>query len=523
MDSRGNRGDTQGKPYENEHGRPLPMLFRTATGDIRKRSFTGSARESDLLIVPFVSQRSITLREGSGNTFIVFLKERRKGDCRMLKIPEKIRELQRKLYQKAKQEKEYRFYLLYDKVYRLDILNHAYNLVRANKGAPGIDGETFESIEERGGVKGYLEDIAGELKRKEYKPKPIRRVYIPKASGGKRPLGIPTIKDRVVQTAVKIVIEPIFEADFQDNSYGFRPKRSAHQAVDDVKKHLLQGKTDVIDADISKYFDTIPHGRLIQLVAKRIVDKNILRLIKMWLKAPVVEEREDGKKEYKRNDRGTPQGGIVSPLLANIYLNVLDTLWKIKKVQERFGARFVRYADDSVVLCKGSTERILKGMKTVLSGLGLTLNEEKTRVVDARHESFNFLGFTIVIRRGMRTGREFPLTVPSKEALKHIRAEIKQFTTEQYSAIPTDIVIRKVNEVVRGWVSYFYYGNCTTALSSLRKYLVRRIRIYLRRKHHFNGYGYKAFPDDYYYQTLDLYKIPRTAPWAHSVKAAGGR
>jgi RNA-directed DNA polymerase len=177
----------------------------------------------------------------------------------MLKTPEKIRELQRKLYQKAKQEREYRFYLLYDKVYSVDILSHAYNLVRANKGAPGVDGETFESIEEEeGGVKGYLEDIVGELKRKEYKPKPVRRVYIPKASGGRRPLGIPTIKDRVVQMSVKIVIEPIFEADFQNNSYGFRPKRSAHQAVQDVQRHLLQGKTDVIDADISKYFDTIP-------------------------------------------------------------------------------------------------------------------------------------------------------------------------------------------------------------------------------------------------------------------------
>jgi RNA-directed DNA polymerase len=464
------------------------------------------------------------LREGRGNSFITFLKKRRKGDCGMLKTPEKIRELQRKLYQKAKQEKEYRFYLLYDKVYRMDILNHAYNLVKANKGAPGVDGETFESVEKKeGGVEGYLKEVAGELKRKEYKPKPVRRIYIPKADGGKRPLGIPTIRDRVVQMAVKIVIEPIFEADFQDNSYGFGPKRSAHQAVDDVKEHLDQGRMKVIDADISKYFDTIPHEKLLQLVAKRIVDKNILKLIKMWLKAPIVEEREDGKKEYKGNDKGTPQGGVISPLLANIYLNVLDTLWKVKKVQERLGARLVRYADDCVVLCKGNTERVLNGMKTVLGDLGLTLNEVKTKVVDAQQEKFTFLGFSVCVKRGRKFGRLFPLVEPSKKAMKHIRSEIKQLTTEQYSAIPTEVVIQRVNEVVRGWVGYFYYGNSSRAMSSLRRYLVRRMRIYLRRKHHYRGYGYKRFPDDYYYQTLGLYKIPRTAPWAQTAKASGGR
>jgi RNA-directed DNA polymerase len=441
----------------------------------------------------------------------------------MLKTPENIREFQRKLYQKAKQGKECRFYLLYDKVYRLDILSHAYRLIKANKGAPGVDGETFERIEEReGGVEGYLEEIAGELKRKEYKPKPVRRVYILKSSGGKRPLGIPVIKDRVVQMAVKIVIEPIFEADFQDNSYGFRPKRSAHQAVQDVTEHLRHGKADVIDADISKYFDTIPHDKLIRLVAKRIVDKNILRLIKMWLKAPIVEEREDGKKECKGNDKGTPQGGVISPLLANIYLNVLDTLWKIKRVQEKLGARLVRYADDAVVVCKGNAERILEGMRIVLSDLGLTLNETKTRVVDVRHESFNFLGFTIAMRRGLRNGRKFLCTEPSKKALKHIKAEIKKLTNAQNHAIPTEIVIRKVNEVVRGWVGYFHYGNCTMSLSSLRYYLSSRIRIYLRRKHNVYN-GYKAFPDDYLYQTLGLYKIPTTAPWTQSAKAAGRR
>jgi group II intron reverse transcriptase/maturase len=440
----------------------------------------------------------------------------------VLKTPEKIRELQRKLYRKAKQEKEYRFYLLYDKIYRMDILSHAYRLARANKGAPGIDGETFDSIEEReGGVEKYLEKIAGELKRKDYKPQAVRRVYIPKAAGGKRPLGIPVIKDRIVQMAVKIVIEPIFEADFQDNSYGFRPKRNAHQAVEDVRNHLLEGKTEVIDADISKYFDTIPHDKLMQLVAKRIVDKNILKLIKMWLKAPIVEEREDGRKEYKGNEKGTPQGGIISPLLANIYLNVLDTLWVDKKVEERMGARLIRYADDSVILCRGNTDRILKGVRRVFDNLGLKLNEEKTHVVDARRESFNFLGFSIGMRRGRKTGRMYPHIEPSKKALKHVRSEIKQLTTERFSATPTEVVIRRVNEVARGWVGYFRFGNCTKAMSYLRYYLGYRMRIYIRRKHHYHSLGYRAYPDRYYYDSLGLYEVPTKAPWVQNVKVTG--
>jgi len=259
-----------------------------------------------------------------------------------LETPDRIRELQRKLYRKAKQEPNFRFYLLYDKVYRRDILSHAYRLVKANKGASGVDGLTFERIEEREkGAEGYLDQIAEELKRKTYRPMPVRRVNIPKPDGRQRPLGIPTIKDRVVQMAVKIVIEPIFEADFEDNSYGFRPKRDAHQAMDDVSLQLRMGKTQVIDADISKYFDTIPHDKLLALVAKRIVDKHILRLIKLWLKAPVVEEGKDGKKRTEGNPKGTPQGGVISPLLANIYLHVLDRIWKVRKIEERFKARLI--------------------------------------------------------------------------------------------------------------------------------------------------------------------------------------
>lgn len=441
----------------------------------------------------------------------------------MLKTPEKIRELQRKLYLKAKQEKNFRFYLLYDKVYRWDILNHAYNLERQNGGKSGVDGITFEQIEAEGKEK-FLRQIQEELKEKTYHPQPVKRVYIPKPDGRRRPLGIPTIKDRVVQMACKLTIEPIFEADFKENSYAYRPKKDAHQAVDDVTRHLAWGKTKVIDCDLSKYFDSIPHEHLLKLVARRIVDKNILKLIKMWLKAPVVEEREDGKKETKggkKNNRGTPQGAVISPLLANIYLNVVDTLWKAKKIEQRFKARLIHYADDIIVLCGKETKRAMKVVKEALKELDLTLNETKTRIVNAEEESFDFLGFTIRMVHSRKTGKPFPLTRPSKEAMKRIRREIKEKTSRKRSFLSVETVIYELNQMIEGWVNYFYFKNCSRDLSQFKEYLNQRVRIFLRRKHRKKGQGYKAYPNSYLYEVLGLFKIPTNAPWTSQVKASG--
>jgi RNA-directed DNA polymerase len=502
------------------------MLFRAATDGYKgDRNSIGSVRESELPTVPIVPQGQHNLGGGKGQYLHHASKEGKdKEIAKMLKTPEKIRNLQRKLYQRAKRQKRFRFYTLYDKVYQADILSHAYRLARINRGAPGVDGITFEDIEGReGGVERYLDSIAEELKRGTYKPMAVRRMHIPKTDGGKRPLGISTVRDRIVQTAVKIVIEPIFEADFQENSYGFRPKRNAHQAMDDVSLHLRQGKTRVIDADISKCFDNIPHGKLLNLVARRVVDKNILRLIKLWLKAPVVEEGEDGKKRCQANEKGTPQGAVVSPLLANIYLDVLDKTWKAKKVQERLGARLIRYADDIVVLCPGETGRVLRGTEAVLGYLEVRLNPEKTKVVEATRESFDYLGFTTRLVKNPKTGRRFPLIRPSKESVKHIKAEIRGLTCRRNLALPMEVAINKLNEIVRGWTGYFYYENCSKDLAAVKHYLEERVRIYLRRKHRKKGRGYKAYGYRFLYERLGLYKIPTTAPWTQTVNASGRR
>src|SRR5262245_29720567 len=302
-----------------------------------------------------------------------------------LATPEKIRSLQRKLYCKAKAEPAFRFYVLYDKICREDILRHAYGLARDNAGAPGVDGVSLAEIEKQG-LEAWLAGLREELGSKTDEPDPVRRVMIPQPDGGERPLGIPTIRDRVAQTAAKLVLEPIFEADFEDNAYGYRPRRGAVDAVEDVHRQLCRGYTDVVDADLSKYFDNIPHRDLMQCVARRIVDRHVLALIKMWLKAPVEERDGDGKRRIvggKGNTRGTPQGGVASPLLANIYMNRFLKHWRLSGCAEAFRAHVVSYADDFVILSRGRAAEALAWTKAVMTKLGLTINEAKTSLKNA--------------------------------------------------------------------------------------------------------------------------------------------
>ena len=441
----------------------------------------------------------------------------------MLTTPESIRTLQRKLYHKAKQEPACRFHTLYDKVYRADILSHAYHLVRANKGSAGIDGITFEAIEEKEGVTAFTAELEEALRNKTYKCDPVKRVMIPKKDGNQRPLGIPTIRDRVAQMAVKLVIEPIFEADFCETSYGFRPKKSAQDAVDDVAYRMNTGHTEVIDADISKYFDTIPHSSLMAVVAERICDGSILHLIQMWLKASIIEVDKDGKKRNigggKGNRKGTPQGGVISPLLANLYLHILDRIWERRQLPQRLGARMVRYADDIVILCRRKkTDEVMATFRQILERLGLTLNEAKTRIVNAYEGKFSFLGFTIWMGRGRKTRKYYPHVQPSKKSLQTIKDRVTYLTKRERTAMPFDWIMNEVNATVRGWVGYFHYRNSSKALGQIRNHVEQRMITHLRKRHKVRDRkaGYVEFPNRSLYEKYGLYKVPTSAVWTRA-------
>ena len=433
-----------------------------------------------------------------------------------LTTPDKIRNLQRKLYCKAKAEPTFRFYLLYDKICREDILVHAYRLARANAGAPGVDGMTFARIEEQG-LEAWLAGLRAELVSKTYRPDPVRRVMIPKANGGERPLGIPTIRDRVIQTAAKIVIEPIFEADFEDNAYGYRPARGAVDAVKEVHRQLCRGHADVVDADLSKYFDTIPHAELIRSVARRVVDRNVLRLIKMWLRAPIEERDADGTRRMsggKRNRRGTPQGGVASPLLANIYMNRFLKHWRLTGCGDMFQAHVVSYADDFVILSRGRAAEALAWTKVVMTKLGLTINEAKTSLKNARQERVDFLGYSFGAHWFEANGKWYLGASPSKKSVQRLKTRVGDLLVPS-NIDPWPEVRDELNRSLRGWSNYFGYGSRSKAYRSVDQYVFERVRRFLARRHKVQGRGNRRFTFDVIHRELGvlcLQRLPRAAP-----------
>ncbi len=425
-----------------------------------------------------------------------------------LETPIKIRMLQRKLYQKAKEEPSYRFYLLYDKMYREDILAHAYALVKSNQGAPGVDGQSFWGIESQG-LEEWLCGIRNDLREKTYQPQAVRRVLIPKPGGGERPLGIPTIRDRVVQTATKLLLEPIFEADFDPNAYGYRPKRSAQDAIQKVHQLLCEGYDDVVDADLSKYFDTIPHSELMQCVARRIVDRDMLHLIKMWLKVPVEERDENGKPRVsggKGSTCGTPQGGVISPLLANLYMNRFLKYWRITGRCGVFRAQVVNYADDFVILSRGRAREALNWTRGVMTRIGLTLNEVKTSIKQARREQFNFLGYTFGPHHLRRDGHVYLGASPSKKSVSRLRLKVGDLLG-RHNATPWSEVRDQLNRILRGWSNYFGYGTRLMAYRAVDHYVYERVRYFLRRRHKVSSRGATRFSDTVVFGDLRVLRL----------------
>jgi group II intron reverse transcriptase/maturase len=434
--------------------------------------------------------------------------------------PPTVQKLQTTLHAKAKGSPGYRFYRLYDKVYRRDVLEFAYLRCRSNEGAPGVDGQTFEDIEAYGRDR-WLDELTTELRERTYRPNPVRRVFIPKPDGKQRPLGIGSIRDRVAQMAVVLVLESIFEADLEPEQYAYRADRSALDAVRRVHGYVNTGHTEVVDADLSGYFDSIPHAELVKSLSRRISDRYLLGLIKMWLVAPVEETDERGRIRRttcnKDEGRGSPQGSPLSPLLANIYMRRFIAGWKALGHEQRLGAHIVNYADDFVICCRGTADQAMATMQTMMTKLRLTINETKTRVRRVPEETFDFLGYTIGRCYSPQTGRSYIGTWPSAKKIAGLRDEIREITNRRWLGMAVEDRVERLNRLLLGWSNYFCLGPVSPAYRAIDRHCRQRLRRWLCAKHKVKNRGTSRFPDRYLHDELGLIRLserPKSFPWA---------
>jgi group II intron reverse transcriptase/maturase len=434
--------------------------------------------------------------------------------------PPKVQKLQTTLHAKAKGAPGYRFYRLYDKVYRRDILEFAYRRCRSNDGAPGGDGQTFEDIEAYGRDR-WLDELTTELRERTYRPDPVRRVFIPKPDGKQRPLGIGSIRDRVAQMAVVLVTEPIFEADLQPEQHAYRPDHSALDAIRQVHGHVSTGHTEVVDADLSGYFDSIPHAELVRSLSRRISDRHLLGLIKTWLVAPVEETDERGRTRRttrnKDEHRGSPQGSPLSPLLANIYMRRFIMGWKLLGHEQRLDAHIVNYADDFVICCRGTAAEATTAMRAMMSKLRLTVNETKTRLCRVPEETFDFLGYTIGLCRSPKTGKSYIGTKPSAKKIDRLKREIRDQTSRRWLWTDVEDRVTRLNRILTGWSNYFCLGPVSASYRAVDRHARHRLRQWLRGKHKLKSRGTSRFPDQHLHDVLGLVRLsdlPKSFPWA---------